>query len=71
MATILRDKLRVVNESIKDLSIKRDMVEEKIQMQKSFITDLDKKSKDTIKNRENRLIDLLIHCSFSCNSSFI
>ena len=54
MATILRDKLRVVNESIKDLSIKRDMAEEKIQMQKSFITDLDKKSKDTIKNRENR-----------------
>ena len=61
MATILRDKLRVVNESIKDLSIKRDMAEEKIQMQKSFITDLDKKSKDTIKNREKRLIDLENH----------
>ncbi len=58
MSIILRDKMRMVNESIKDLTIRKQMVEEKISMQKSFISDLDKKSKDTIKNREKKLNDL-------------
>ena len=55
MSTILRERMRGINETIRELSVKKDIAEEKIQMQKSFIADLDRKSKDTIKNREGRL----------------
>ena len=43
MASILRDKMRSTNELIRELTTKRDMVEEKISMQESFIADLDKR----------------------------
>ena len=52
MSNILRDRIRSTNESIRELSIKKDMVEEKIEMQKNFIADLDKKGKERIKERK-------------------
>ena len=58
MASILRDKMRSTNELIRELTTKRDMVEEKITMQESFIADLDKRGKERIKNKEERLSSL-------------
>ena len=58
MASILRDKIRSTNESVRELTTKRDMVQEKISMQENFIADLDKRGKERIKNKEERLNSL-------------
>ena len=42
MAKILREKMSKANTEIRELTIKKEMIEEKIEMQKSFISDLDK-----------------------------
>ena len=46
MGQILREKIRTSNESIKELEFKKDTTEDKIQMQKNFIKDLDLKGKE-------------------------
>jgi DNA repair exonuclease SbcCD ATPase subunit len=38
MSTILKDRMRKTNELIREYSIKKDMVEEKIEMQENFIS---------------------------------
>ena len=41
MAKILRERISKSNTEIKELAIKKEMIEEKIEMQKNFISDLD------------------------------
>ena len=48
MGSLLKERIRSTNEIIRELSIKKDMVEEKIEMQKQFIDNLDKKGKENI-----------------------
>ena len=48
MAKILREKMSRANTEIRELTIKKELIEEKIQMQKSFISDLDKTGQNKI-----------------------
>ena len=59
MGSILKERIRSTNEIIRELSIKRDMVEEKIEMQKQFIDNLDKKGKANIASKESKVSELL------------
>ena len=55
MAKILRERISKSNAEIKELTIKKDMIAEKIEMQKNFIADLDKSGKKRIKETKQKL----------------
>ena len=55
MAKILRDKISKANTQIRELTIKKEMIEEKIEMQKNFIADLDKSGKKRIKDTKEKI----------------
>ena len=55
MSNILREKIRSTNESIRELTIRKDLVEEKIDMQKNFISDLEQTGKKNIKEKQNKI----------------
>ena len=59
MAKILREKINRSNVEIKELSIKKQLIEEKIDMQKNFIADLDKSGKKRIKDMKGKISVLL------------
>jgi len=55
MNNILKERMRKTNELVREYSIKKDMIEDKIEMQESFIKDLDKSGKERIKKKENHI----------------
>ena len=55
MNNILKERMRRTNELIREYSIKKDMIEEKIEMQENFIKDLDKSGKDRIQRKEDNI----------------
>ena len=59
MAKILREKMSKANTEIRELTIKKELIEEKIQMQKSFISDLDKTGKKKITDIQGKIDTLL------------
>jgi DNA repair exonuclease SbcCD ATPase subunit len=58
MSSILKEKMRRTNELIREHSIKKDMIEDKIEMQESFIADLDKSGKERIEQKESSLVEI-------------
>jgi len=67
MAKILREKMSRANTEIRELTIKKELIEEKIQMQKSFISDLDKTGQNKITEIKVK-IDTLLRDSSSLMS---
>ena len=55
MAKILREKISKANTEIRELTIKKEMIEEKIEMQKNFIADLDSSGKKRIKDTRKKI----------------
>ena len=55
----LKEKIKVVNEELKDHEYNLSLVKEKIDMQKQFMLDIDKKNKEDIKVKENKKETLL------------
>jgi DNA repair exonuclease SbcCD ATPase subunit len=55
MNNLIKDRIRRTNELIREYSIKKDLVEEKIDMQENFIKDLDKSGKERITRKENNI----------------
>ena len=58
MSNILKDRMRKTSELIREYSIKKDMIEEKIDMQENFIRDLDKSGKERINKKENNIEEI-------------
>ena len=58
MNSILKEKLRGSSEVVREYSIKKDLVEDKITMQKDFIADLDKRGKERIETKKKKIKDL-------------
>jgi len=58
MNSILKEKLRGSSEIVREYSIKKDLVEDKITMQKDFIADLDKRGKERIETKKKKIKDL-------------
>jgi DNA repair exonuclease SbcCD ATPase subunit len=50
----LKEKIKVINDELKDHEYKLSLVKEKIDMQKQFMLDIEKKNKEDIKEKENR-----------------
>ena len=58
MNSVIKDKIRKINEEIKDSSFLEKTTEEKIEMQKSFIEELENRGKDTINANKEKIINL-------------
>ena len=50
----LKDKIRNINDELKDHEYKLSLVKEKIDMQKQFMLDIEKKNKEDIQEKESR-----------------
>jgi len=55
MSNILRDRIRSTNETVRELTIRKDLVEEKIDMQKNFISDLEETGKKNIQDKKDKI----------------
>ena len=55
MSNILREKIRSTNDEIRELTIRRDLVEEKIDMQNNFIEELENRGKENIKIKNEKI----------------
>ena len=58
MNGILKDRVRSCNEVIREGSIRKDMIEDKIEMQESFIRDIEKSGKERIDRKEKQVENL-------------
>lgn len=55
----LKEKVRVINDELKDHVYRYDLLKEKINMQKQFMLDIEKKNKEDIQQKENKKETLL------------
>ena len=55
MSNILKEKIRSTNDGIRELTIRKDLVEEKIDMQQSFISDLEETGKKNIEEKKQKV----------------
>ena len=60
MGLILRERVRSTNERIRELTIKKDLTEEKIDMQKSFISDLEETGRKDIDKKKQKLENIFV-----------
>ena len=58
MSSILKDRMRRTNELIREFSIKKDMIEDKIEMQENFIKDIEKSGRERIQKKESSIESL-------------
>ena len=59
MNVLLKDKIRENNEELKEFDYQLDLIKEKIELQKNYLLDLDKKNKaDIVKKEEKDLFPL-------------
>ncbi len=59
MNDIVKSKIRLIKEEVKTLELKKESLKDKVDMQKDFIEKIESKSKDDIKEREDK-INLLL-----------
>ena len=55
MGLMLRERIRGSNERLREISIRKNLLEEKIDMQKSFIEELEETGKKNVKDKKNKL----------------
>ena len=60
MGLILKERVRSTNERIRELTIKKDLTEEKIDMQKSFISDLEETGRKDIDKKKEKLNKIFV-----------
>ena len=59
MNVLLKDKVRENNEEIKDLDYQLHLLEEKIDLQKKYMLEMEKKTKEEVTRKENKISELL------------
>ena len=58
MNSVIKDKIRKINEEIKDSSFLEKTTEEKIEMQKGFIEELENRGNDIINSNKEKIVNL-------------
>jgi len=58
MNSVLKERIRDANDKVKELSLQSKMTEEKIEMQKNFIEELETLGKDKINTNNRKIFDL-------------
>jgi len=60
MNQLLKDKFRENTDELKDLDYKFHLIEEKIDLQKKYMLELEKKTKEEIERKQNKIAELLL-----------
>ena len=60
MNVVLKEKIRSIKEEVKVLELKKDSLNDKVEMQKNFIEELECRGKENVKQKENKIQELLI-----------
>ena len=60
MNTLIKEKIRTTKEDIKVLELKKDSLNDKVEMQNKFIEELELRGKENIKNNETKIQSLLV-----------
>ena len=60
MNNLIKDKIRVIKEETKDLELKKESLNDKVRMQKNFIEELECRGKENVKQKENKIQELLV-----------
>ena len=58
MNTIIKDKIRLIRDEVKTLELKKESLNDKVQMQKDFIEELENRGKENIKDKEISIMSL-------------
>jgi DNA repair exonuclease SbcCD ATPase subunit len=58
MNTIIKDKIRVIRDEVKTLELKKESLNDKVQMQKEFIEELENRGKENIKDKQISIMSL-------------
>ena len=60
MSTLIKEKLRAVRDEIKVLTLKKESLLDKVQMQENFIEELESRGKKNIQDKETKIGELLV-----------
>jgi DNA repair exonuclease SbcCD ATPase subunit len=60
MNNLIKDKIRVIKEETKVLELKKESLNDKVRMQKNFIEELECRGKENVKQKENKIQELLV-----------
>jgi len=58
MNSIIKDKIRQIRDEVRTLELKKESLNDKVQMQKDFIEELENRGKENIKNKEVLILSL-------------
>jgi DNA repair exonuclease SbcCD ATPase subunit len=58
MNMVIKDKIRQIRDEVKTLELKKESLNDKVQMQKDFIEELENRGKENIKNKEVLILTL-------------
>jgi DNA repair exonuclease SbcCD ATPase subunit len=59
MNSVLKEKIRETKDTIKTFNLKQESLEDKVKMQKNFIEELENRGKDNIKNKQEKIQQLV------------
>jgi DNA repair exonuclease SbcCD ATPase subunit len=60
MNSVIKDKIRLTREDIKVLELKKESLNDKVTMQENFIEELESRGKENVKQKENKIQELLV-----------
>ena len=60
MNSLMKEKIRSIKEEIKVLTLKKESLIDKVQMQENFIEELETRGKENIKDKESKIGELLV-----------
>ena len=58
MNAVIKDKIKNINDKIKELSLKQSMTVEKVEMQKEFIESVEKSGKENIEKKKDKITSI-------------
>jgi DNA repair exonuclease SbcCD ATPase subunit len=60
MNVIIKEKIRALKEEIRTLDLKKESIKDKVDMQENFIEEIEKRGKTNIKDKEEKISQLLV-----------
>ena len=63
MNAVIKNKIKLLKEETRTLDLKKESVSDKISMQENFIEDIEKRGKESIKDKEDKIDELTLESS--------
>jgi DNA repair exonuclease SbcCD ATPase subunit len=71
MNSVIKDKIRLTREDIKVLELKKESLNDKVTMQENFIEELESRGKENVKQKEDKIQELLVEENTLMNGNAI